>query len=167
MFLFSKVTPEGPVRLALISPSHDQWRVGKAELSASSNELGLPDGGGSYVAVVGACCLAGFVPRKQNLAAGEAQWIVTIVTHGWCARHADLGGILAVVLCWDIGDAGVAGAVSYELAGLGVVGIDAVGFRLIHYVEIMEVLPHHVRIVLGEATDLLRQESPVTTLEHT
>ena len=94
--------------VAGVIASCDQWRVGEVQLLAPCNECGRASRGGGDVGVVRADSLTGCVPFKENLLAGEAEWLRFVV--GDARPAAVPSGIQVLTASGDVGNGRVGDA---------------------------------------------------------
>jgi len=122
------------------------------------------------VRVVGANSLTGVLPGEVDELAGEGEGLSAVTCDGRAARVARVLGAVDVdagLVGVNGGVSGVSYAVTSYLVGLGVVGREAVGVRLVVDEQSREVLPCETGSVLGARADVRSEVGPGPGLRDT
>jgi len=115
------------------------------------------------VGVVGADSLTGVLPSEVDELAGEGEGLSAVACDGRATGVARMLGAVDVdagLVGVDGGVSGVGDAVASYLVGLGVVGREAVGVRLVVDEQSREVLPCETGGVLGARADVRSEVGP-------
>lgn len=137
--------------------------VSQVELADPSNVRGGTGRSVRNVRVVGADSLTGVLPGEVDELAGEGEGLSAVTCNGGTARVTWVLGAVDVdagLVGRDGGVSWVSDAVTGYLVGLGVVGREAVGVRLVVDEQRREVLPCETSSVLGAGADVGSKVGP-------